>query len=111
MKKIIPIVIVIIAILGFKVYKKSEAGNEIKAQAIEQMQQQYSSVLGDDYIVELVNYAHSDAMDKAYKMGGRRKSDEFDSATYRSVLRLKMAQKLGSDGKHRLAQSLGSGNF
>lgn len=109
MKKILPIAIVIIVVLGFKFYQKSKAGDEIRTQAIEQMQQQYSSVLGDDYIVELVNYAHPEAMDKAYRMGGRRQSDEFDSRTYRSALRIKMAQKLSSDGKHGLARVFGSG--
>ena len=50
-------------------------------------------------------------MDEAYKMGGRRKSDEFDSITYIKVLRKKMAKKLEADGKHSLAKSFNSTTY
>ncbi len=109
MKKLLYIVLAVAVVLGFKFYQKSKAGGEVKAQAMEQMQQQYAPLLGKDYVTELVNYAHPKAMDQAYKTGGRRKSSAFDADSYRVALHRQLAEKLAADGKGKMSALFGSG--
>lgn len=103
MKKIISILVVIAVVVGIKFFNKMRASNEIRDKAIAEMQAELGFELGEDYVKELVEYAHPDALDAAYTMGGRRKSDTFDDAAYGQVLFSKMAEKLQADGKPEMA--------
>lgn len=109
MKKIVPIIVIICVILGVKMYNKHKASSEVKQQAMEQMQRQLSPLLGEDYVTELVNAAHPDAMDESYNMGGKREGSSFDQDTYRRALHKHMAIKMREDGKSGLAEMLGGG--
>ena len=99
MKKIAPIIMIIAIFLGMKANNKSKASKEIKAKATAEMQSEYSSVLGSEYVIELVDYAHPSAMDAAYNLGGKRKSAIFDANTYGRILHQKMEEKMRKDGK------------
>lgn len=90
-------------VIGFKMFNKMRASSEIKEKAVAELQADLGSTLGEDYVKELVDYAHPDAMDAAYKLGGRRKSDTFDQDAYSQVLFSKMAEKLKADGKPEMA--------
>ncbi|MFC4993320.1 hypothetical protein [Rubritalea tangerina] len=106
MKKILPILVVIAIVVGLKFYNKSKVSNEIKADATEQLQQELGPALGEEYVAELVDYAHPEAMEQAYKMGGKRSSEEFDNATYQRIFVRKILEKLQNDGKQDAASML-----
>lgn len=103
MRRVVTIVILVGVVMGFKFYNKSKAGREIKAEAISQIDRTLPDGVDVDYVHELVDHAHPMAMDKAYKMGGRRKNDEFDSQAYRTELFAQMARKADLDGKRVVA--------
>jgi hypothetical protein len=104
MKRVVIIVITIAIVLGFKAYRKSEAGGKVKAMAMEQIENSLPASLDKNYAKSLVDYAHPLAMDAAYNMGGRHQSSSFDPDIYRSALRQHMTLKATQDGKSQYAQ-------
>ena len=97
--KILPFVLIIGGILGWKAYKRHQFSSELK-QGIEQSGF-LTSVPGADeeYAQELLDHAHPIALEKAYNIGGRREGASFDDSSYKTQLFMEMANKAGKDGK------------
>ncbi|MGB0775006.1 MAG: hypothetical protein ACPG32_03610 [Akkermansiaceae bacterium] len=97
--KILPFVLIIGAVIGWKAYNKHKFSSELK-EGIEKSGF-LTSVPGvdEEYTQELLDHAHPIALDKAYNMGGRRKGADFDDRAYKTELFKEMAKKARDDGE------------
>jgi len=97
--KVVPALLIITAIVGFKFFRTNQSKNDIKKQVIVALQTEMAPTFGKEYVKELVDYAHPFAIEGAYTIGGRRRSDQFNEHQYSDVLHVKIAEKLAADGK------------
>lgn len=105
MKKIIPIVVIVSLVMGFKFFNKWRVGNEARGNAIESIESVVPGI-DHDYLVDLVSHHHDAAMEQAYQMGGRREGSTFDERTYRVALYSGMATEALAEGKVELVAAL-----
>ena len=97
--KVVPTILIIAAVIGFKFFRSKQSMNDIKEQVIVALQADMSPTFEKEYVKELVDYAHPFAIDGSYSIGGRRRSDKFDEDQYIDALHVKITEKLIADGK------------
>lgn len=99
-------VVVVAGVIGLKFYDKGNAEAEIKTG----MHDWIASAAGysDDpaYAEALFEKHHGPAFEKAYDVGGRRRSASFDDGHYMAEVTTAMALDARVDGREKLAAGL-----
>ena len=106
MKRVIPIVLVLVAALGWKFYNKNQASAEVRAQGLRLLESFPEYAAHKDFYLSAFDEAHNTAFDKSYTLGGRRRAAKFDSEKYVSVLVAIIKQKATASGNTSVAYSL-----
>ena len=99
-------VVIISVVVGLKFYNKSQVNAQIRGEAVAIVENVQGYGSNADYFQLLIDHAHPVAFEEAYRMGGRRRSAEFDDARYVQVLFATMLDKAKSEQRSKIANAL-----
>src|SRR5262245_2562248 len=84
--RLLPIAIVIAVFVGWKLYNKSKASDQVRQQARVLVERFPDYSDNKEYYGSAFDRLHGQAFDHSYNMGGRRTSSSFDDDKYLAVL-------------------------
>jgi len=104
--RLIPIAIVVAAVVGWKLYNKSKASDQVRQQGriLVEAFPDYSE--NKDYYDSAFDRLHGQAFDHSYNMGGRHTSASFDEDKYLAVLIALVQRDAQQGGKAQIADLL-----
>ncbi len=104
--RVVSIAVVIAVVIGFKLYNKNKASDEVRQQARVLVEQfpEYSE--NKDYYDSAFDRLHSKAFDQSYSLGGRRTAARFDEDKYLPILIALIQRDASQAGKTQVAESL-----
>ena len=104
--RLVPFVVIIAALVGFKYYNKSKANKQIREEAFVLVQDFPRYEEFKPYYDAAFDEHHGMAFDQSYKMGARRSGSTFDSDKYVAILVALIEHDAAEDGHAEIAQSL-----
>jgi hypothetical protein len=105
-KRLLPIALIIVLFVGWKMYNKSKASEKVREQAAALLQSFPLYEENKAYFDSAFNELHDLAFDQAYHVGGRRISASFDQERYHAILIALFHRKASEDGKTQIADAL-----
>ena len=104
LKRAVPILLIIAAVIGWKFYNKNSASAEVKEQAMALFQDLPQYEQEREFFETAVSESHDPAFNVSYSMGGRRRGSRFDNEQYHTLLLQGVMKRADAAGKTEIAE-------
>ena len=105
-KRLVWVAIIVAVFIGWQLYKKNQAGEDVRSQTLEIIQNLPSYDTESEYLKKVFDQSYEQAFESSYKVGSRRRAAKLDAEKYLTAFFDNMIRHANGDGKDELVKEM-----